>query len=576
MYNQLKLFEFFEHLEEGVFTEYPVGNDDIGGELLAILSHGLYTNPLDAIREYVQNAVDAKATEVIIHVTGNSVWILDDGTGMSATELHDARKFGVSKKSITEHVGFRGIGIYSGFDLCDTLRITTKQAQAEAAYVLEFNFGTMKEKLERARRNPDRPAVPLLELLTGHTHFGIDRDTYPQEKSFTLVQLDNINDVHIRRLSNRQGLREYVLLNLPIDFDQNFEYRKQINAGLRQYVVGYNPIRVILRSDDKQAEIIVKPNIPNLAPPLMVPVRNSRGKAIAFYWACLTNGSEKISAQNSDFSDFEGFVYKIRGFTIGDREKLKKFWGSRKPLYHWYTGEVYVLDEDIIPNAERDDFETGSAKTVLETALEGVFLSNDRSLYDIAADSQVQRRAIQKLNEASDTLADLELQITQQTHDALAVYSELETINRGLKRYRNQAPRNYTDIANNLIERVELLRTSLRKEVEEGIPVSEQKKLKTAKAPFGKPRPTAEAGEDRTEDLQDEQIEPPEKRETTLKRVPTLIGVFEDLGWELDESCQTILKVIQDALTGVLGEKSQEYRDILDYIESQVTDELEE
>ena len=33
----------------------PAGSDDIGGELIAILSKGLYTNPLDCLREYAQN-----------------------------------------------------------------------------------------------------------------------------------------------------------------------------------------------------------------------------------------------------------------------------------------------------------------------------------------------------------------------------------------------------------------------------------------------------------------------------------------------------------------------------------------
>jgi hypothetical protein len=39
---------------------------DIGGELIAILSKGLYTNPLDCLREYAQNGVDARATTITL------------------------------------------------------------------------------------------------------------------------------------------------------------------------------------------------------------------------------------------------------------------------------------------------------------------------------------------------------------------------------------------------------------------------------------------------------------------------------------------------------------------------------
>src|SRR2546428_797805 len=79
---------------------------DIGGEILAILSRGLYTNPLDCIREYVQNAVDASASAVRIKLTGNSLLIFDDGHGMSFSDILLARQFGLSPKFRDRHAGF--------------------------------------------------------------------------------------------------------------------------------------------------------------------------------------------------------------------------------------------------------------------------------------------------------------------------------------------------------------------------------------------------------------------------------------------------------------------------------------
>ena len=38
--------------------------EDIGAEILPILTTGLYRNTLDALREYIQNAVDAEAQEI--------------------------------------------------------------------------------------------------------------------------------------------------------------------------------------------------------------------------------------------------------------------------------------------------------------------------------------------------------------------------------------------------------------------------------------------------------------------------------------------------------------------------------
>jgi Histidine kinase-, DNA gyrase B-, and HSP90-like ATPase len=54
--------------------------------------------------------------------------VFDDGDGMALDGLVQARQFGLSTKSLSQHVGFRGIGIYSSFHLCIQLRVTCKKA----------------------------------------------------------------------------------------------------------------------------------------------------------------------------------------------------------------------------------------------------------------------------------------------------------------------------------------------------------------------------------------------------------------------------------------------------------------
>src|SRR5947209_210985 len=113
-------------LKDGQFSKIPVIRGDVGGYLLSLLSKGLYRDPLDAIRELVQNSIDAGATTVTIKVTANSVLVHDDGQGMTLPDLIDARRVGISTKDPRSNVGFRGIGIYAAFDICDRLLVTTK------------------------------------------------------------------------------------------------------------------------------------------------------------------------------------------------------------------------------------------------------------------------------------------------------------------------------------------------------------------------------------------------------------------------------------------------------------------
>ena len=66
-------------------------------------------------REYVQNAVDAKATEVAISVSGNSITVENDGEGMDANDFWQSLQIARSGKDPDKDVGYKGIGIYSGY-----------------------------------------------------------------------------------------------------------------------------------------------------------------------------------------------------------------------------------------------------------------------------------------------------------------------------------------------------------------------------------------------------------------------------------------------------------------------------
>ncbi len=421
----------FDQLSEKLSTPnskgvpLPLSSGDIGGELLAILSKGLYTNPLDCLREYAQNGVDARANVITIKITGNTAMIFDDGVGMGLAELLEAKKFGLSPKSITEHVGFRGIGIYSGFDLCRRLVVTSKRAGGPQIYRLAFEFAAMKEQLERERNNPDLERSSLVGLLSKHTTIA-HTDDGPEADHYTTVELRDIQPEHIALLSDRRRLREYLLQNLPIAFAASFEHGAAIDKRLREMVSGYNPIIVKLQLDGQPEEIVQKygpthkqladhaadhsqvgkplPALDlTLAPPMFREVRNSAGQTLAFYWACLNRARTRLEPKEPK-PQFEGLIYKVKGFSIGDRDKLRTLF-PRPQLYTWFTGEVYVTDPYVVPNAERNDFETSAAKNALEVALLGDFRT---ALKPAAEKFQAHAKAEEEVRKHAAKIAALE------------------------------------------------------------------------------------------------------------------------------------------------------------------------
>ena len=68
----------------------PLEPWEVGGELLDILSRGLYTDAKDALREYVQNSVDAVANNVHITIDGPVVTFAMTDMGWTL-RLYDGR-----------------------------------------------------------------------------------------------------------------------------------------------------------------------------------------------------------------------------------------------------------------------------------------------------------------------------------------------------------------------------------------------------------------------------------------------------------------------------------------------------
>ena len=214
---------------------------DIGAEIISILTRGMYPDPRDSVREYIQNAIDANAKNLDIKVRQNSVVVEDDGTGMDYMTLRNAIRVGVSDKRPGKDVGFMGIGIYSAFHLCDTLTIYTRQ-KYKLPQILEMNFKGMrlllKEQKEK-RTNKEISSEDLIDLQTLLETFinlpnesEIEEDEYPVENG-TRVELVGLNPILDDVLKNFEDLGSYLQDVVPLHFDkENFKWAELIEKEI--------------------------------------------------------------------------------------------------------------------------------------------------------------------------------------------------------------------------------------------------------------------------------------------------------------------------------------------------------
>ena len=638
-YQQMKLpLEDLLDAHPGELIPLDIDVNDIGGELLSILSTGLYTNPLDCMREYVQNAVDANAHTATIKITGNSVHVFDDGDGMALEEIIQARQFGLSVKSLTQHVGFRGIGIYSSFHLCNQLRVTSKKAGSTYHHVLVFEFGAMKAQLDQdKRKGPHEQKTSLVELLSAHTKICRSQHTLPEDMHFTHVEMQEISDVHIKKLGNREELRHYMIRNLPIDFDTAFEHRDQINQQLQLEVPGYNAIILTLQTDGLPDLVVTKPAIPHLQAPVMAPIVSGTGKyarKVGYYWACLNTERDRIAknarfvaevrtngrdrhlreAVEQEFSAYEGFVYKMKGFTVGNRDRLRHCFAPKPQLYPWYTGEIYVLDTAVVPKADRDDFETNEAKRALDLAVMQVL----SQLEDAAESFQATGLADERVEKYLVEVAGIERQVEANTQESdFETYTQLNEILKDLRRQEKKASPDKRVIAHDIMKRAERLQRRLAKETETSQTEAARRKRAANEEPPVPPlspqfaqaqsllteesleQSAPSSHSDATPALQAVPLFQPMERDEAPTRAPasspvaspaaerkpppspssppspprTLERILLEAGWRVDGDCTRLIALLQASLEGVLIDRAL-YNSILADFEDRLTNDV--
>ena len=172
-----------------------------------------------------------------------------------------------------------------------------------------------------------------------------------------------------------------------------------------------------------------------MEPPQLHWVEDSQDHKIAFVWHALSTQGERIVSPNGadEGSGVSGYLLKLKGFTLGDRLRLKPLWPAvgGRTLYHHYTGEVHVLETaDVYPNAARDDLESSPPKQMLLKHLDDYFDELNRRA-DLTRDILKTQRRMQGLR---DTLTGLGSRHTEADEDPFELYRDsknfLDTLDR--------------------------------------------------------------------------------------------------------------------------------------------------
>ncbi len=391
-------------------TKVHFSKEDIGGEILPILTTGLYRDTLDAVREYIQNGIDASAESIEIAIDPDTVMVSDTGSGMSRDEARRAIRLGISDKNPRENVGFRGIGIYSAYNLCNTLEIFTKRAEDSEGSHIVFDFSKIRKELlqEETRRKAGlEPQLYLEKLLEDSVYVQKDDERVIDLKGSTVV-LSGLRPESYLQLQDWDKVVSYLQDVVPLPFHPDFTPGRTISGRFASEDLRIVPIS--LQIGDKK-ETIYRPYTNSLFhsdgkyPPKFFDVVRGKRK-FGFAWVCV-NGRRVLQDPR-----FRGLLIKKFGFSISNRSYLEPFF-ARPVFNRRITGEIIIQDEELLPNAARSDFVNNAARQeFLETIPRLI-----ASISDWANKIQQEDKAREVLYEVLDELTTLADTIQQSARD---------------------------------------------------------------------------------------------------------------------------------------------------------------
>lgn len=344
-------------------SKIQFSKEDIGGDILPILTTGLYRDVLDTLREYIQNSIDARAKRIELVIDPDTIMVSDHGDGMSAKEARNAIKLGISSKNPTVNVGFRGIGVYSAFNLCNTLDIFTRTSKKNPCFAINFNFKNIRKALledQERRKKGESSSLYLEKLLENDVSVSIDDDNTITRKGTRCIMSGLLGHVY-QRLNDWDEVVSYLRDVIPLPFSPSFRHKDEIEEKFSDEDYRVVPLKLQISN---RRESIYRPYNDSIFthggehPPAFFDIPSGKKERFAFAWVCINDARRVLKDPK-----LRGLLIKKFGFSISDRHYLEHYFG-RVVINRRITGEIIIKHKNLIPNAGRSDFEYNSTRQI--------------------------------------------------------------------------------------------------------------------------------------------------------------------------------------------------------------------
>ena len=331
----------------------------VGGDILRLVTAGMYDNPLVLYREYLQNSADAIASrgdrsgsvKIDIDPLESKITIIDNGTGLSPDEaVRCLVPIGNSAKNPAVDRGFRGIGRLSSLAFAEVVHFTTRSCASEPVTRVSWNG--------RALRDLDVAGVDAGTAIKACTTVcSLEEDAWPDR--FFQVAVDRVTRHAASTLLNQDAVRRYIGEVCPVPMASSFPLASEIKDFLTTYS-DYFVLDVYINGDASPIERPFEQSIPltdkfaavfeRLEKRLISKIDGNEPAAIL--WLAHTPYAGSISRQLG----IRGLRVRAGNIQIGSDAIFEHLFHETR-FNGWCVGEVHVVDSRLVPNGRRDYFE---------------------------------------------------------------------------------------------------------------------------------------------------------------------------------------------------------------------------
>jgi molecular chaperone HtpG len=398
-------------------TNNLFGESTFMANILENLTTGMYHDSKIIYREYIQNACDSIDTavgegilestkdgiiEIWIDISKRSVSIVDNGIGVSGDDFAKIlTTIGGSQKQYDLNKGFRGMGRLCGLGYCTTLRFTASAKGETFESILECDAEKMRAMItDHNAHLKDYTAIEVLETTTKIRRDSID-DMGSHYFRVELIGIDSFNN----DLLDKDQVKDYLAFVAPVPYRNTFmqrhniyEHAKELNIAIDEYSIKFDGESIY---KDYKPSIETSKGEDTITGIYFYDFKDDNDNLIAWLWF----GISKFQAVLKKKCKERGIRLRKGNLQIGNEDALQKLFNEDRGQ-HYFIGEVFAVDKELIPNSQRDYFNENEVRVEFERLLRQYFNGNLSRIYKDGSTINAAVADINKANKLAEQIAE--------------------------------------------------------------------------------------------------------------------------------------------------------------------------